>query len=143
QEFEGRRFRYSCRLSGKLGIQAGDNVPSNIGDCLAAADRACKINFDGVDAGNMVHDRADRTAVGSHRTGYIPTWIGKFFSKTWQTGSSFLNTTSQQLSPATHYGLLDALDEPGSGIGRKEFLRISRSATLSRPQARRAGNPLR
>src|SRR5262245_15626366 len=72
QEFEGRRFRYSCRLSGKLGIQAGDNVPSNIGDCLAAADRACKINFDGVDAGNMVHDRADRTAVVSHRHGYIP-----------------------------------------------------------------------
>ncbi len=52
-------------LVGMLGIQLGDHFPRDVRNGLPAGDCSCDINFDRVDAGNMVHDYANRTAVRS------------------------------------------------------------------------------
>ena len=63
QEFECDSFRDPRLFVGMLGIQVGDNVPGDVGNGLATGNCPREINLNRIDAGNMMHDDADRTAV--------------------------------------------------------------------------------
>jgi hypothetical protein len=63
QEIKCNDLRDFGVLTSVVGIQLGDDLPRDIGHRLPAGDRARKIDLDGVDEGDVVHDLAHRPAV--------------------------------------------------------------------------------
>jgi hypothetical protein len=96
QEFECGGLRYPCLVVGMLRIQLGDNLPRDVRSGLAAGDCSREINLNRVDAGNMVHDDADRTAVPpTFRDWCTPLLFRESFNKGGQAGSPYLDAISQ------------------------------------------------
>ena len=62
QKFERGGLGYSRLVVGMLGIHLGDSTPSDIRDGLATGDCSREINLNRIDARNMMHDDANRTA---------------------------------------------------------------------------------
>src|SRR5689334_21615462 len=80
-----------------LGIYAGDNVPRDVRNTLAARDCSRSINLNRIHACHMVNNHAYRTLItrGHWRT---PLRFRESLSKVRQTGGAFLDTVRQQLS---------------------------------------------
>src|SRR5262245_36497951 len=94
QEFDRGGLRYPNLVMGVPGVQLGDNLPRDVHNGLAAGDCSREINLDRIDAGDVAHDDADRTAVTSrHRR--APFRLRDSFSEGSQGGGAFLNPISQ------------------------------------------------
>src|SRR5262249_5417399 len=65
QEFNCGSPGYSRLIVGMPSIQLGDNIPRDMCNGLAPGDYSRKIDLNGIDAGNMMHDDADRATVPS------------------------------------------------------------------------------
>src|SRR6476620_4402691 len=73
--------------------------PRHVGECISGADSLRKLNLDGIDTCDMVHDHVERPAIPHC---LLPVRFGKPFDKGCEPFGSFLDARGQQVSSAAH-----------------------------------------